>query len=211
MGRVERIVHKFMDTPLKELRAVQTKKYIEFITDQLIRVEGLSAKKIEHMPYIELACLVNHVGGNPCYDWEDHDSYFEQMFYFRCLAGVLLDGNRTSIPVKLFLSLPLQEFYLYLDSISSQNLMLEFEYNIKSCCSYKEGYTILDFLSEKGSALNKPWAPIEPAASYEERIKAAHRDIGRLLVDSFRKAFPQSFYAEKICEKYPFSSANQNQ
>ena len=42
-------------------------------------MEGLSAKKIEHMPYIELACLVNHVGGNPGYGQENHDSSFEQM------------------------------------------------------------------------------------------------------------------------------------
>ena len=204
-ARVERTVQRFMNITIQELGAVQSKKYIDFITDEIIPREGLSAEKAQNMSYIEFACLIYHVGGNHKYDWHDHDSLSEQMFYFRCIAGALLDGGKVSIPIKLFLSLPLIAFYTYMDRVSAEGKNLLVEYSrIKARCQNpgKEGYTIRDFLLDKMGITNKAWIPINSLAEYESKIRTAYKDIGGLLVDSFHMAFPYRFHIKDIRDKY---------
>lgn len=201
--RVERTVQRFVTTTLKELRDINA-KCIDFINEELEQNELLLHEKTQDMPYIEFACLIDHVGGNHSYDWDQHDSFSERQFYYKCIAGVLLD-NKAIIPVRMFTALPLKAFYEYLISVADAagrvHLQMAFEY-IRECCQYREDYTIKDFLAEKIKILNKAWTPLESIRVYENTIRTAHRDIGRLLVNSFCYAFPDSFCVKDICDKY---------
>lgn len=201
--RVERTVQKFMKIKLKELRDIHA-KCIDFINEEIMQKEVLSLEKALDMSYIEFACLVDNVGGNHSYDWSNHNSFSEQQFYYKCITGALLDSKAT-IPVRLFTALPLQAFYDYLIGMSDEEgrirLQMELKH-IRECCQYKEGYTIRDFLAEKIRALNKAWIPIEPIRIYEHTVRTAHQDIGRLLVNSFHLAFPDSFHVKDIRDKY---------
>lgn len=201
--RVERTVQRFITTTLKELRDINA-KCIDFINEEVENNESLSHEKALNMPYIEFACLIDHVGGNHNYDWSNHNSFSERQFYYKCISGVLLD-NKATIPVRMFTALPLKAFYEYLISMADAegqvHLQMQFKY-IRQCCQYREDYTIKDFLAEKTKALNKVWTPIESIRIYEHTIRTAYQDIGRLLVNSFRYAFPDSFRAKDICDKY---------
>lgn len=202
-ARVERVVRKFMNMTVKELKKVQSKKFIDFITNEIIPKEGLSEEKVQHMSFMEFACLIDHVGGKPQYVWHNHDSLSERLFYYRCIAGALLEGSKASIPIKLFTALPLMAFYMYLDrvSVGEKDFREEYVY-VKRHCSYREGYTIKDFLVEKITVINKAWVPIDSLAEYEDKMRTAYADLGRLLIDSFLMAFPDKFHPKDICQKY---------
>lgn len=203
-ARVERVVQKFMNMTLKEFKTPQTEQYIDFVVEEIIRREDLSGKRVQDMSYIEFACLIDQVGGNSLYDWKDHDSWSEQLFYFMCVAAMLVNGSKDSIPVRLFTALPLKAFYTYMGSNKcsyGSSLQSEFEH-IAKCCQYNEDYTIMDFLSEKINVLNKAWKPIQSLEEYQQKMMAAHKDIGILLINSFRLAFPDRFHAEDIRDRY---------
>ena len=206
-SRVDRTVWRFLDLTIKELKSMneKTKKNMEFITDAIVPREGFSKDRILNMPYRELACVVNSVGGNVDYDWDTHDSYSEMLLYYRMLANILLEGQKASIPIKLFLAIPLKAFYDYMaDCLESSNkldaraLKNDFLELKERCTDWKEGYTIGDFLNEKCQAATKPWILLTPIKKYTEEIKKAHEDIGMLLVDSFSIAFPKEGYLQEI-------------
>lgn len=201
--RVERTVQRFMQITLRELRDINV-KCIDFISKEIMQNEILSSEKTLDMPYIEFACLVDHVGGNKSYDWPNHDSFSERQFYYKCITVALLD-NKATIPVKMFTALPLNAFYDYLLSLCDDggrsHLQMELKH-IRECCQYRKDYTIKDFLAEKLRTLNKAWLPVESIETYTDTIRTAHQDMGRLLVDSFHLAFPDSFHVKDIRDKY---------
>lgn len=202
-ARAERVVRRFMNITLREMKQMQIRDYTSYLTNKLILTEGLSEKKLQNMSYLELACLIANVGGKPQYDGYSHDSWAQQMVYYQCLASILRDGRRRSIPVRLFMALPLHAFHACLDRICSTDLLsLQ---SFKACCCYKDSDTIGDFLNEKIKVLNKAWQPVMSLTAYEDIIKTAYKDLGILLVDSFYAAFSQQLCTTDICSKYSFS------
>ena len=215
MARIERIVQKFMNITLKDLKDKETEKHLHFITEAVIPREGLSEEKIQDMSYIEFACLVNNAGGNPEYDWSDHDSWSEQRIYYQCMASILIKKCKNSIPVKLFLAIPVKNFYDYLykaadsgkepfclyDKSAVMGLRNKYTLLTKNC-KMRDGYTIKDFLQDKCALMNKAWCPITSIEKYAGDIKTAHEDAGKLLVDSFLLAFPGRCRVEDIRNKY---------
>lgn len=201
--RIDRTVWRFLDTTIKELESAneRAKKCMEFITEVIVPREGLSKDRIQNMSYRELACVVSSVGGNEDYEWESHDSYSEMLLYYRMLANILLEGKKVSIPIKLFLAIPIEAFYEYMSDCHKYNaraLKNDFLELKERCTNWKEGYTIGDFLNEKCEAAGKPWVLYTPIEKYTETIKLAHEDIGTLLVDSFSVAFPKEGYLRDI-------------
>lgn len=184
MTRVGCIVQRFADMELCEFVEPKAREGIKLITEEIFSKEGLSEEKAQTMTYLELVRLIDNVGGNPRYDDSTHDSWGEQMFEYACLARVLLDeswGNAGF--AKIFIVfLTLEEFCEY---IGSEHL--------KECCKGSEDYTISEFLREKIKESKEPWCPIEPLDRYVDRIKGVNRNIGELLVDSFRIIFPDKF------------------
>ncbi|MCI8401854.1 MAG: hypothetical protein HFI38_07165 [Lachnospiraceae bacterium] len=202
-ARAERVIRRFMNVTLGEMKQMQTRNYTGYLTNKLILTEGLSEKKLQNMPYLELACLIASVGGKPWYDGYDHDSRARQMMYYQCLAGILRDGRRRSIPVRLFMALPLHAFYACLDRICGAGHPSLQSVQVYSC--YKDSYTVGDFVNEKIKLLNQAWQPVKSLTVYEGVIKTAYRDLGILLVDSFHTTFSQQICAADICNKYSFS------
>ena len=202
-ARVERVIRRFMNITLQEMKRMQTRDYTGYITDKLTLTEGLSPEKLPNMSYVELACLIDSVGGKEQYGSLNYDSWAQQMTFYQCLAGILSTGNRRSIPVRLFMALPLQAFYAWLNRMCGRG-SLTFS-ALRSRCSYRNGYTIGDFLAEKIDRLNSPWRPVIPLSAYKTTITGAHKDIGIVLVKSFRMAFPRQFDAAEICSKYALS------
>ena len=191
-ARAERVVRRFMDMTLSELAAAQNSKCIEIITEEMIPREGFSEEEIQDITYLEFVRLINGVGGNSDYDWYDHDSYAEQLTYYKMLTRALLDAGKVSIPVRLFMALPLKAFYTCLNSLSNRNALLKQFEGIKSSCHCSDNCTIEDFLSAEIYEGNKVWVTIMPIDDYKEQMKAAHIHMGNVLVDSFCTAFPGS-------------------
>ena len=201
-ARAERAVRNFANVTLRELRNERTKKYMDYIMDTIRSKEYLVKEKVQDMTYMELACLIDSVGGNSDYDGFEYDSFDRRLGYYKLAAYTLMDKSMASIPVRMFLALPLKAFYGCLNSISPGNgLPAEFE-AVRDCCDYTKDYTVKDFLAEKIGALNKAWAPVMSFEWYKDNVIQNHEDIGRLLIDSFHMAFPDSFHAESICKKY---------
>ncbi|MCI8888251.1 MAG: hypothetical protein HFG70_09230 [Hungatella sp.] len=199
-ARAERIVRRFMNLTLREMKQMQTRDYTNYLTYKLILTEELSPKKLLDISYPELACLIYNMGGNPRYDGYNHDSQAQQLAYYQCLASILRDGQKRSIPVRLFMALPLHAFYTALDSIcGAEHPSLQ---AYRAYYNYKDSYTVGDLLNEKIRVLNKPWQPIMPLASYEDVIKNAYRDLGGLLVDSFLTGLLPQLCMEDIRNKY---------
>lgn len=189
-ARAERVVRRFMDMTLSELAAAQNSKCIEFITEEMIPREGFSEEEIQDITYLEFVRLINGVGGNSDYDWYDHDSYAEQLTYYKMLARALLNAGKVSIPVRLFMALPLKAFYTCLNNMSNRKALLKQFEGIKG--RYSDNCTIEDFLSAEIYEGNKVWVTIMPIDDYKEQMKAAHIHMGNVLVDSFCTAFPGS-------------------
>lgn len=192
-ARVERVVRKFMNMTLRELRNTGTKKYLDYIIGTVTSGQGLSIEKGKDMSYAELACLIDKMGGDPRYDFFDLDSFTEQRLCYKMLAYTLTEGSRASIPVRMFSMIPLKAFYEYRClCLSGREPADEFPY-IEKCCGYKEGYTIKDFILEKTKVLERPWSLNGPLEEYEETVLDAYDDLGRLLVGSFRQDADSSY------------------
>lgn len=209
-ARVGRVIHKLMDVTLRELldAHLQNKRYINYVVEDVVQAEGLSEEKVQDvMSYAEFACLIDHAGGNSDYDFPDYDSYAEQMIYFRNIAYVLLNGSKASIPVRLFLAVPLKAFYGYMckaavqKGMTAKALQDDFLLIQKNCDDWRT-CTIEDFLWQKIDAAKKPWLPISSLEAYRESVETAHKDMGRLLVGSFHKVFPEKFWIGEIHKKY---------
>lgn len=208
MAEAERIVQEFMNMTVRELKSVEDSKFINRIISDIISEEHLSADKVQDMTYMEMICLIDHVGGNARYDRGGYDSVTRQMLY--CLnlaralmeAGTLLCGRQGSEAVNKFQNLPIEQFYAYIDSgTAGQDMSDELEY-IRNCCEYQDYYSILDFLLEKSWKADRPWRMAESLEEFGERIRTFLKDIKRLLIDSFRMAFPDRFHVADICDKY---------
>lgn len=212
MAEVERIVLGFMNVTVTELKSVKDNKFINRIIDDIIIEEHLSTEKVQDMAYMELACLIDRIGQIPRYDRSGCDSKTRQMYHYLNLARALIEAGSMFDgwgieTVGRFLKIPIEQFYVYMDSIAAEkDWLVEFEY-IRSCCEYKDYYSILDFLLEKLWLSDRPWRMAEPLEEFGERIRTISGDISRLLIDSFHLAFPDRFHVTDICSKYHDSGA----
>lgn len=201
------VINKFINMTVKELNDIDSDDMND--TDrEIIDMEELSETKMQDMTYIELAFLIHHVGGNDDYDnyysSKSCDSYSLRLVLYRCFARVLLTGDEVSIPVRLFMAIPLRAFYKYLISISSDKkneLRREFYYMRKFFYNDPD-YTLQNFIKDRIRETNKAWNPVGSIEEYKRKIKAAYGDIGRLLVKSFCLAFSDQYNIENICCKY---------
>lgn len=202
MEKVGRIVQEMRDMRLSEFKEPKTRKCIEFITDEIFSREGLSKEKARDMTYIELAHLIDNVGGNPKYDDPDHDSWAVQLYQYGSVESALILESRVSEPVRLFMDLKLHHFCEYMELEHMKNsrhyredqpAMNSLIECIRESCS-KSFFlcTIRLFLSAKTKILNQAWYPMESPYIYARNIRNAHRDIGRVLVSSFHMAFPEN-------------------
>lgn len=195
MERVKRTVQNLAVMPLGEMKQAQIQKKtcpIAFITDELFScTEPLPEEKLG-ISYLDFIRMIDSVGGDPKFDFADHDSWAEQMLYFRCLAIALIDGSQQSAPMKLFLATPLQAFYTYLRSVAADKKLMNIEFSyIRNNCKYSENYTIKDFLMEKLEQSRSAWQPFMSLPNYKSKMEACHKDMGRLLVSSLCAAFPE--------------------
>lgn len=207
MTEVECIVQEFMNVTVKELKSVEDRKFINRVIDDIISKEHLSAEKVQDMTYMELICLIDHVGQSCKYGKNDRDSETRQMYYCLNLARALIEAGamlhgQGSKAVERFQKLPIEQFYVYMDSIAAEkDMSAEFAY-IRNCCEYQDYYSILDFFLEKLWLSDRPWRMAEPLEEFGDRIRSYSKDIGRLLIDSFHMAFPDRFHITDICGKY---------
>lgn len=198
MTRIERIIQKVTNITLKELNQNNigwrnSISPVEFVATELFR-DGYP-EKMQETTFLEFLHMVAKVGGNPMYDWDDHSSWSEQLFYYKCVALALTNASVVSVPIKMFLAIPLQAYYVYLERAAhgiklKKQVRDNFSY-IKNSCEYTKDYTIKDYISEKMDRLSEAWLPIEPLSDYKRKIETAHLDIGTLLVSSLCLSFPK--------------------
>lgn len=208
-ARVERIVQRLMQMPLAEIEksgcdAKAQHDRVGFVMFELVQRENLADDKIQKMSYAEFACLIDNVAKSSKYYWKDHSRLSEQLMYYKCLDGLLLEAARTSIPVRMFMALPLKAFYRHLINAADREGKDALRKELAYFKGYGEKCTIQEFLWNRNGVLNKSWMPFIPFKSYAKEIRIAHRDVGRVLVDSFRMAFPEQFNAERVLQKYTY-------
>ena len=215
-ARADRVIRKFMNMTLRELGEACRRKDIYWIgsiaDDMIASAEDLSVEKTQDMTYLEFACLIEHMGENPGYDEREDNRRSMQQFFYKLAAQDLMEGNKTSIPIRLFMALPLKVFYASLAGYAEQNRVYTgikttgFYGFVKDCSNYSGNCTIGDFLSRKIDATGKAWEPLDSLEKYEEEIRTAHADIGELLMGSFSRAFSSSLYVADILNKYRASA-----
>lgn len=201
-ARAERTVNLFINTTLGNMRQGTSKRYFDYVTDHIAKIEALSPSLLQDMSYLELACLIDNVGKSHYYENVEYDSIGLQMEYYRLLAAGLKEGCRHLIPIRLFMALPLKAFYACLERLSTESgLSVAFQDTLRRC-SCRDSYTIGEFLAEKEAVLQRPWQSIKLPDDYIHMMEDAYNDIGTLLVDSFAMAFPMQFNIEEIFHRY---------
>lgn len=200
--RVERVVQRFLALRLGALMNPNTKRYLDYITDLVFYKEAIDKEKAQDMSYADFACLIHQVGGRQSYDGETYDSWHEQMVEYRFLAETILDISSCSIPARMFLELPLAAFYAYLYGVSHSYGLVQELNAIKGSQGYSPDYTIRDYLTENLNILEKSWVPVLALEDYAQRVRDAHQNVGRVLVQSFRLAFPDRFRLASVCRRF---------
>lgn len=203
------VINRFINMTVKELNDIDSND-MNNAEKEIIDLEELSETKMQDMKFIELAFLIHNVGGNSDYDnyysVDSCNSYILRMVLYRSFAKVLLAGDESSIPVRLFMAVPMEAFYRYLISISAGNDKkeeLKREYlHMRKYYNNNPDYTIKDFIMEQIHESSKAWNPMSSLRKYAGNIKVAYNDIGRLLVKSFCLAFSGQYSVENICYKY---------
>lgn len=196
-SRVEHAVTNFMNMTLRELIELQQAMHNRCIDNILIGLglteNGEMSKEQLDMKYIELACLINNT-----YIVNE----IEQMAYCQYMAYFLTCGEHLSMPVKMFMSVPLKSFYFYMDSISDKPGLLKQLKYITEHCAYSDGYTIENFIKEKYAIIIQPWWIGTPIEEFRQSITNACMDIGKLLFDSFQEAFSKQYPICSVREEY---------
>ncbi len=195
--RVESVVTNFMNMTLRELKELQTALRSCYIDNILIGLglteNGELYEEQLNMKYIELACLINNTY---------IVSEIDLMIYYLNMTYFLMDGEKVSMPVKMFMSIPLTSFYFYMDSISDKPGLLNQLKYITGHCEYNDGYTIENFIKEKFSKINQPWWIGIPIEEFRQSVRDSCMDIGKLLFDSFQEAFSKQYPICSVREKY---------
>lgn len=221
-ARVERTLQRFTKMTLHELKAVQQKKrnYAEWCMDGAIAIENLDREKAETMSYMDIICFLHNIWGDDRYagirngDGTAYPSDLCQDFTYKMLARLLLDVQMKSVPIRLFMELPLKAFYGYLERIS-RDALLSREYRM-ACDEYVKlkdlstvelagvyEATIKDVLRLCNNVFCMAWIPTQmELENYSQSIMSAYRLVERLLVKSFRLAFPEQFCMDRIRTRY---------
>ena len=215
-AEVERIVRRFMAMPLQEIKQYQTAGVptADCFTDAIIAVENLDKNKTPYMDFMDIFCLIEQISENLEYEsiMDDGATRTPQMFkifHYRMLMIYLRNAYDRSIPVKLFLALPVKSFYAFLESVScSKEMNTEYDC-VKGCIqsimkNFNENTsTIKQVLDAVSGALQKAWCPTSiQITSYQRMILEAYGLLGRLLIGSFKMAFKHRFNVEYVKEKY---------
>ncbi len=221
-ARAERTVRRFMELTLHEMKAVQLKNrnYAEWCTDDVISTEKLDREKAETMSYMDIICFLYNISADDRYkgtrtvDCTECPSDVRGDFTYKMLARLLLDAERKSIPIRLFMALPLKAFYDCLERISGEALLYR-ECQV-ICCEYTrlrellsfemakaDGALIKDVLRLCNSITCMPWVPTQMSSeNYRTKIMCAHRLLERLLVKSFKLTFPEQFCIDRVRTRY---------
>lgn len=212
--RVKRVVQGFTEMTLHDFRTMQLKdrRFADFFSSVIIETENLS-EKAEHMKYTDIICLIENMTGNEAYGGDmNGDPYTGdelQLFHYKSIQNLLLDVFTRCIPIRLFLALPVKAFYKCLWDISGRNI-LAIEYRSVRKLYTKLGgkeredeITIKDVLDQCAAIYRKPWSiPFNSLERYKEDMLYAYNLTGKLLVKSFKEAFPEKFCVEEVRSKY---------
>lgn len=220
-AEVDKIVTKFVNSSLAEiLDTVNTgvKKMIETLAGCLLTEEwGLSNEHAESMKYTELLCLIDNTKIDPTKEQDDEWPVYECMdvklprpsFRYLGVSDVyflLKAAEKTNNSIKLFLSINVNTFIAYLESVSHSSKLVRVWGRLRQraeALKIKIGPdTSIGGILDQAEKSRGNWTPWTRIGDYYNKTLFIFDVYSSLLIDCFRCAYPEKFGLQNIIDQY---------
>ncbi len=188
--------------------------------DKIMRIpaekEGIEDTPWERLTYLDLLCLIDNVkesekygdnSGELGFTYTNTEDYY---WHLRLLYILIFQVWQDILRMRIFLETPLKCFYEALEDLTHTGKHLsEYREIIRAYMDLpmpetaEDGEeTVGNVLKQVGKIFDRGWCPTYMSITYYERmIKDAYDIAGRILVDSFKYAFPERFNVTDVCTK----------
>lgn len=206
------VVKNFMDAPISSTINNKCKNF-NIITSEIIEIEDINADLLDTINYTDLITLLEMSEDNNYslyYSNSDELCHFHlfNLFVYKVFILILQESAKKSITTKLFLNLPIKDFFSFLDSQAKNVSQSKNKTNLYKE-TLKEMETVDNFLDEDSSILSvlesirktafKEWSIIgEPVSAYKTKVLDSLELAKTLLATTFIQTFPDRFDAKRL-------------
>lgn len=176
---------------------------------------NLDEKKLDELDFLDFICLIYQTPDYFRLDFGAEEMQLAKAFRMVQLDGLrahLLRAEESCIPIKLFLGLPLVDFYEYLESLGSdKSLKREWKEVSKKLDQMlirrsikkqkAETMTIKEVLIFAGEEKRRAWLPLNSLRDYRDEIMDAYKMSQAILGHSFKLAMPERFHIQDVISK----------
>lgn len=211
-------IQSFMDLTVDEMRNDKKVSHnMRILTSEIVETEMLDNELIGKMDYSELITMIEmsrHIKYQQMYldRVEICTSEVFNLYNYKILFLILIGASRNSPQIRLFMELPIKQFYKYVDSISNKdgmNKKLLGDYNDfrreveRLHGKVSEDLTIKELLYKVNEKVCKNWNIVDMSVeSYKQMILDELRLIRKVLALKFMEAYPEKFDTYKVKNKY---------
>lgn len=206
------VVKNFMDAPIGSTIKNKCKNF-NIITSEIIETEDINADLLDTINYTDLITLLEMSEDNNYsvyYSNSDEFCHFHlfNLFLYKVFILILQESAKKSITTKLFLNLPIKDFFSFLDSQAKNvsqskkkvNLYKEILREMKTVdTTLDEDSSILSVMESIKKIAFKEWGIIgEPISTYKTKVLDSLELAKNLLATTFMKTFPDRFDAKSL-------------
>lgn len=216
-------VHKFMNITVDEISNTKSVDHrLKVITAEIIVTEGLDKDMLGKMNYTDLIAMLE-MSGDVKYEGEynSHEictSEVFNLFMYKHLLLIILEAANNAIPIRMFLELPLQAFFMYLESVLNKGVKEQSMVNGYAAVTRemqrlhnsgffcppglgKEDISIKELLIKVRDKVTKAWEIVDMSINeYRQMMIDELLLAKRVLALTFMETFPERF--TEFEEKY---------
>ena len=211
-GAIASSIRGFMNLTVDEiLNSKRVCHNFRIMTNEIIEVEQFNHELIGNMTYTELLTMIELSRDKKynqmyCFSETECPSTVFNLFNYKVLLAIIIESAKISIPIRLFLELPMKSFYTHLcrltdnPRIAYRNFVAEVS---KMHGEYPEDITIREMLNKIYAKVYRDWGLIDMStASYEKMILKELELTRFILLILFADAFPERFNNEALKANY---------
>ena len=204
---IDWIVSKLITTPLSHLRCDSSQILIKLLPD-FMNDSGMNSNRAYEVTFGEALGMTELMF--------DYEPYLTDPVHLRAgLRLTMLGHTRNMLReciyqnniVHLFMSIPVKEYFRYLNLRGKVSVKKSFHKFNRSVFNHigidvSDNVTIGKFLNLMFEYQSKCWYPIVEITKFEDEIRCSYSDLYSFFILHFKQAFPQYFDLKTLQEKY---------
>ncbi len=199
-------VHRFMNITVDEMNNTKiVNRNFRVMTSEILQREGVDTSLLDNMNYTDLITMLEMSKDSKYtvkynkYSDEICTSEVYNLFIYKVLLLIILEAAKNAIPIRLFLELPLQAFYAYIENVKGGKEQHN-DYAVigneieRLHGEFKKDISIKELLMKAREKVCKDWGIVDkPIDEYKQMVFDELMLVKRVLALTFMEVFPERF------------------